>query len=41
MRATTIEFRLRMLIMTTIVVVGFWSPWIEAWDLSRRISLLE
>ncbi|HZP05221.1 MAG TPA: isoprenylcysteine carboxylmethyltransferase family protein [Terracidiphilus sp.] len=41
MRASTIEFRLRMLIMTTIVVVGFWSPWIEAWDLGRRISLLE
>jgi protein-S-isoprenylcysteine O-methyltransferase Ste14 len=41
MRASAIEFRLRMLIMTTIVVLGFWSPWIEGWDLGRRISLLE
>lgn len=41
MRASRIEFRLRMLIMVTIVVVGFWSPWIEQLDLGRRISLLE
>lgn len=41
MRASAIEFRLRMLIMTTIVVVGFWSPWIETMDLGQRISLLE
>jgi protein-S-isoprenylcysteine O-methyltransferase Ste14 len=41
MKASAIEFRLRMLIMTTIIVVGFWAPWIEAWDLGRRISLLE
>ncbi|MGB6744032.1 MAG: isoprenylcysteine carboxylmethyltransferase family protein [Terracidiphilus sp.] len=41
MRASAIEFRLRMLIMTTIVVLGFWSPWIEALDMGQRISLLE
>jgi protein-S-isoprenylcysteine O-methyltransferase Ste14 len=41
MRATAIEFRLRMLIITTIVVLGFWAPWIETLDLGRRISLLE
>ena len=41
MGASAIEFRLRMLIMTTIVVLGFWSPWIEALDLGQRISLLE
>jgi protein-S-isoprenylcysteine O-methyltransferase Ste14 len=41
MRASAIEFRLRMLIMTVIIVLGFWAPWIEAWDLGRRISLLE
>lgn len=41
MRASAIEFRLRMLIMVTIVVLGFWAPWIEAWDLGKRISLLE
>lgn len=46
MRATTIEFRLRMLIMVTIVVLGFWAPWIEylnngVGDLGKRISVLE
>jgi protein-S-isoprenylcysteine O-methyltransferase Ste14 len=41
MRASAIEFRLRMLIMTTIVVLGFWSPWIEKFDMGKRISLLE
>ena len=41
MRASAIEFRLRMPIMTTIVVLGFWSPWIEGGDLGRRVSLLE
>src|SRR5580698_6709919 len=41
MRASAIEFRLRMLIMVTIIAVGFWSPWIETWDLGKRISLLE
>lgn len=41
MRASTIEFRLRMLIMTVIVVVGFWAPWIEGSNLGQRISLLE
>jgi protein-S-isoprenylcysteine O-methyltransferase Ste14 len=41
MRASAIEFRLRMPIMTAILVLGFWAPWIEGWDLGRRISLLE
>jgi protein-S-isoprenylcysteine O-methyltransferase Ste14 len=41
MRASSVEFRLRMLIMTTIVVIGFWAPWIEGWDFGQRISLLE
>jgi len=41
MRATAIEFRLRMLIMVSIIVLGFWAPWARAWDLSRQISLLE
>lgn len=27
--------------MTTIVTLGFWAPWIESFDLGRRISLLE
>lgn len=41
MKASAIEFRLRMAIMTVVVVLGFWSPWIEAWGIGRRISLLE
>ena len=41
MKASAIEFRLRMAIMVAIVTLGFWSPWIESWDLGRRISLLE
>jgi protein-S-isoprenylcysteine O-methyltransferase Ste14 len=41
MGASAIEFRLRMLILATIIAIGFWSPWIETWDLGKRISLLE
>ena len=41
MRATAIEFRLRMLVNATIIILGFWAPWIEAWHIGRRISLLE
>jgi protein-S-isoprenylcysteine O-methyltransferase Ste14 len=41
MRATAIEFRLRMVIMVAIVTLGFWSPWIEKWDLGVRTPLLE
>ncbi len=41
MRASAIEFRLRMLIMIVIVFVGFWSPWLGGWDFGRRISTLE
>jgi protein-S-isoprenylcysteine O-methyltransferase Ste14 len=41
MRATQLEFRLRLAIITAIVVLGFWSPWIEAWGMGGRISLLE
>ena len=41
MRATRIEFRLRMAINTAIVLLGFWAPWIEAWHVGRRMSLLE
>lgn len=28
MKASAIEFKLRMLIMVVIVVIGFWSPWL-------------
>src|SRR5580658_1108366 len=41
MRATAIEFRLRMAIMVAVIALGFWSPWIEGWDIGRRVSLLE
>ena len=40
MRASAIEFRLRMLINAVIIILGFWAPWIEAlgW---RRMTVLE
>lgn len=46
MKASAIEFRLRMVIMVVIVVIGFWSPWtevqrIDASGLGSRSSLLE
>ena len=41
MRATQFEFRFRLSILAVIVAVGFWSPWIEAWSIGQRISLLE
>jgi protein-S-isoprenylcysteine O-methyltransferase Ste14 len=41
MRASAIEFRLRMLINAVIVVLGLWAPWIGAWGIGRRVSLLE
>lgn len=41
MKASAIEFRLRMAIMTTIIVLGFWAPWIETWHMGSRTSLLE
>ncbi len=41
MRASAIEFRLRVVIMTIIIALGFWSPWIEAWGIGHRIALLE
>jgi len=41
MRASAIEFRLRMAINAAIILLGFWAPWIEAWGFGRRITLLE
>ena len=41
MRASSIEFRLRMAINAAIIILGFWAPWIEAWGIGRRITLLE
>lgn len=41
MGASAIEFRLRMLINVALILLGFWSPWIEAWGIGRRMTLLE
>jgi len=41
MRASAIEFRLRMVIQIIIVFFGFWAPWLGGWDFGRRISTLE
>lgn len=41
MRATAVEFRLRMIINAAIIVLGFWAPWIETWGIGRRMTLLE
>ncbi len=30
-----------MLINATIILLGFWAPWIEAWGIGRRMTLLE
>jgi protein-S-isoprenylcysteine O-methyltransferase Ste14 len=40
MKASAIEFRLRMAINMVIVCLGFWAPWIEAWGIGRRIPLM-
>jgi protein-S-isoprenylcysteine O-methyltransferase Ste14 len=45
MRASAIEFRLRMVIQIVIVFFGFWAPWIASstggYDFGQRISTLE
>ena len=41
MRATKLEFRLRLVIIALIISLGFWAPWIEAWGIGQRNSLLE
>jgi protein-S-isoprenylcysteine O-methyltransferase Ste14 len=40
-KASAIEFRLRMPINAVIIVLGFWAPWIDAWSIGNRIPLLE
>ncbi len=39
MGATKIEFRLRLIIITVIITLGFWAPWIEAWGIGNRFPL--
>jgi protein-S-isoprenylcysteine O-methyltransferase Ste14 len=41
MRASAIEFRLRMWIQVVIVVLGFWAPWLRGTDLGMRIPTLQ
>jgi protein-S-isoprenylcysteine O-methyltransferase Ste14 len=41
MGSSAIEFRLRMMINAVIILLGFWAPWIEAWRIGRRVSLVE
>jgi protein-S-isoprenylcysteine O-methyltransferase Ste14 len=41
MKATKIEFRLRVVIIVVVVWLGFAAPWIEYLGLGRRISLIE
>jgi protein-S-isoprenylcysteine O-methyltransferase Ste14 len=45
MRATKIEFRFRVVIMVVVILLGFWSPWIEALgsraSYAGRIPVLE
>jgi protein-S-isoprenylcysteine O-methyltransferase Ste14 len=40
-KASAIEFRLRMLIQVLIVAVALWAPWVQPWNLKLRISTLE
>lgn len=41
MKATAIEFRLRVIIQIVIVAAGLWAPWIQPSDLKLRIATLE
>jgi len=41
MKASALLFRLRMLVLATIICTGFWSPWIQFWGIGSRIPLIE
>lgn len=38
MRATNLEFRLRMWIMIVLIFIGFWAPWSGCFGLSRHVT---
>lgn len=40
-KATAIEFRLRMMIQIVIAFVAVWAPWVKPWDLKLRMATLE
>jgi len=39
MGAIKIEFRLRVAIISVILTLGFWAPWIELWGIGNRFPL--
>jgi protein-S-isoprenylcysteine O-methyltransferase Ste14 len=41
LKATAIEFRLRVMIQVAIVTVALWAPWVKPLDLKLRMSTLE
>ncbi len=41
MKASAIEFRLRMIIQIIIVAIAMWAPWVKPWDIKLRMSTLE
>jgi protein-S-isoprenylcysteine O-methyltransferase Ste14 len=41
MKASAIEFRLRVVIVAVLVTLGYWAPWIGAWGIGSRNALLE
>jgi protein-S-isoprenylcysteine O-methyltransferase Ste14 len=40
MKATLIEFKLRVLIITAIIFLGFWAPWQQFFKLTEQPSLM-
>ena len=41
MKASALLFRFRMIVMATIILLGFFAPWIDLWGVGRHITLLE
>jgi protein-S-isoprenylcysteine O-methyltransferase Ste14 len=41
MKASAIEFRQRVAINTVVILLGFWSPWIESWGIGKRMTFFE
>jgi protein-S-isoprenylcysteine O-methyltransferase Ste14 len=41
LKVAATQFRLRMLITLTIILLGLWAPWIDGWQFGTKIPLLE
>jgi protein-S-isoprenylcysteine O-methyltransferase Ste14 len=41
MKASALEFRLRVVIIVGIVCLGYWAPWIDYLRIGRRINFIE